>query len=359
MTFRWGVLGTGEISRKFVLGLGEGHEVAFVASRSRASGERFAGPLGIARVVVGHEDLAGVDAVYIATPPSEHAAHAQAALSAGVPVLLEKPFATSATEARAIADAAEQAGVLCMEAMWTRFLPIVTRLKALVASGSLGEVRAVSGSLGFAHAAPGATGAGVVSKLDPDRGGGALNTYGVYPLSLAAFLLGDATDVTSLVRLGPTGVDEHVTASVRYAGGALGTFETSLVADLSGPFVVHGDKARVEVAHPVFRPASYAVASLHPRPSTPSSGGGGNPKVQALREDGRVQWAQNRVRPLLAQLPGRRAKVVRVGYDGNGYGHQADEVARLVAAGQRESAVMPLAESVAVVELMDRIRGAA
>src|SRR5262245_7638419 len=98
MPFRWGIFGTGAISTKFVAGLAAARdtEVAFIASRTQAKAQHFASSLGIPRAIGGYAEAAaagGVDAVYIATPPSEHAAHALLCIEAGIPVLVEKPFA--------------------------------------------------------------------------------------------------------------------------------------------------------------------------------------------------------------------------------------------------------------------------
>src|ERR1041384_7674228 len=95
--FRWGVFGTGAISAKFVAGLAGARdaEAAFVASRSLDRAQKFAAGMGVPRAIAGYAEAVaegGVDAVYIATPPSEHAAHALLCIEAGIPVLVEKPF---------------------------------------------------------------------------------------------------------------------------------------------------------------------------------------------------------------------------------------------------------------------------
>ena len=99
--FRWGIFGTGSVARKFALGLralGGAHAVGVVASRSAANARRFATQLGVPSAAESYEAAAGtpgIDAFYIATPPTEHRAHALLCLSAGKPVLIEKPFAAS------------------------------------------------------------------------------------------------------------------------------------------------------------------------------------------------------------------------------------------------------------------------
>src|SRR5262245_6402274 len=169
--FRWGIFGTGEISLKFVAGLAAARdaEASFVASRSLAKAQRFAAGMGIARAIEGYAQAAtagGVDAIYIATPPSEHAAHALLCIEAGIPVLVEKPFATHGAEALRIADAARAKSVFAMEAMWTRFLPAAQALKEQLAARCVGEVRLVSGNFGDSKVPDPANG-----NLDPALGG--------------------------------------------------------------------------------------------------------------------------------------------------------------------------------------------
>lgn len=82
-----------------------------------------------------------MEAIYIASPHSEHAAHAELALSHGKHVLVEKPLALTVTQARRIREAAHRAGLFAMEAMRTRFLPHTLRIHELIAEGALGDIR--------------------------------------------------------------------------------------------------------------------------------------------------------------------------------------------------------------------------
>src|SRR5215472_10510198 len=130
---RWGIVGTGTVAALFAEGLADaaGAELAAVASRSKERAEAFAAALGAARSYGGdgaYEALArdtAVDLVYVATPNSEHRAHAILLLEAGKGVVCEKPFAMNAEETRAIVGVARSKRVFCMEAMWMRFVPAV------------------------------------------------------------------------------------------------------------------------------------------------------------------------------------------------------------------------------------------
>jgi len=346
MSFRWGVFGTGAVAAKFVADVSAtpGTTVAMVASRTQAGADAFARAFGIGSAIEGYEVAArpgGVDAVYIATPPSEHLAHARFALAAGLPVLVEKPFARTAVEARELATAAREAGVFCMEGMWTLFLPAAQRLRELVGSGEIGEVRQLNGSLGFANQVDPAAG-----NFDPGRGGGALAHLAIYPVSLGQWLFGSPTQVRALGRVGETGVEEEVTCSLRYSAGVLASFHASLRSTARNSFEVLGTHGSVEFSGPIYRPSGVVLARSEPR-STPRAGFG---RSAQLREHGAVQrlaqvadtWAPHRAQPRF--------------YSGNGYRHEAVEVARCITEGLKESPVMPLDESIGVAETLDRIR---
>ena len=111
-------------------------QLVAVGSRNKDRAERFATQHGIPTTHVGYEALVDdpqVDAVYVASPHSEHHDHALLAIAAGKHVLVEKSFARNAAEAQEVVDAARAAGVFCMEAMWTRFLPHVVALRSVLA----------------------------------------------------------------------------------------------------------------------------------------------------------------------------------------------------------------------------------
>jgi predicted dehydrogenase len=348
MRFRWGIFGTGEISAKFVAGLAAARdaEASFVASRSLAQAQRFAAGMGVARAIQGYAEAAaagGVDAIYIATPPSEHANHALLCIEVGIPVLVEKPFAPNAADAARIAAAAGAKSVFAMEAMWTRFLPAAQALKGQVAAGCTGEVRLVAGDFGTAHAPD--PGHGI---FDRARGGGATADLGVYPLSLAQWLFGSPTLVQAIGSIGATGVDEDAAFLLRYPGGVIGSFFVSIRAWAPNDFRVMGTEGMVAFRGPIVRPFGLEVARQAPlRRAEPAFGW-----RTRLRQHG---WVHR-----VAQLSGRstrsRAQRLHYRYSGNGYHYEADEVRACIQRGAAESPVMPLGDSIAVISIADRIR---
>jgi predicted dehydrogenase len=350
--FRWGILGTGTVARKFVLGLAAASDMraVVVASRSAVNARTFARDLGVATAAETYEAAAAADAdaFYIATPPSEHARHALPCLARGKPVLIEKPFAASAADARAIIAAAAAANTFCMEAMWTRFLPLTRRLKALVAEGVLGEPRAMAGAFCGADV-PSAS----KNLFNPALGGGALLHRGVYPLSLASHLFGPIAEVTGAARFGETGVDEDVALAVRHVNGALATVRASLRTTAPLDLVVSGTAGEVVVAPPIYRPFRMTLSPVQPRKGDGGGGKAGGGRFETLKEGALLQGAQQRLSGVVGLLRGR-GKAFTEPYAGNGYHYQAEELRQAVASGQLESTVMPLAESLALVEMMER-----
>ncbi len=352
--FRWAVIGAGAVSAKFVHGLaatGGQARPDLVIARHEDSARRFAASFGIPRHAAGLTPgiLADVDAVYVASPVSEHATHALAAIAAGKPVLVEKPFAMNAAEAARVADAARAAGVFCMEALWTRFQPLTARIRKLIAAGELGEVTGFDGGFQIATRRDPAA-----SLFDPARGGGALMQRGIYPLSLACHLLGPVTDITARGRIGPTGVDEDCALVLRHGSGALSTIRASLGSDGPNAATITGTKASLHLVAPIWRPASARL--LPARPSSTGGFGGKGGRLASLRETGLAQRLTQDLAPLKARLTGRAGRRISAPFAGNGYVHEALELMRAVAAGEDESTVMPLAESVAIMGLLDAAR---
>ena len=351
--FRWAILGTGGVSRKFILGLkaAPGQSAVVCASRSPDNAARFARDFGLETAeYAGAAAHPGVDAVYIATPPSEHEAQALLAIGAGKPVLIEKPFALDAAAAGRIAEAARTAGVFAMEAMWTRFLPLTRALKARVEAGDLGEARAFEARFyGNDRPDPGA------SLFDPARGGGALMHRGIYGLSLARHFLGPVAELQAMGRLGETGVDEDCALTLRHENGALSTIRASLRAAGINAAELYGTKATYRIAPPLYRPFAARRIAVSPRTGGTSGAGNGGGRLEGLKEGGAAQGLNQRLARLkeFVKPPGQG---ISAPFAGNGYGHEAEAVAEAVRAGRTEHAAMPLEESVEIMGLIDRAR---
>lgn len=351
-TFRWGILGTGLAARKFVLGLraARGASAVVVGSRSQHKAQAFAAAFGIPRAHGSYERVLGdanVDAVYVATPPSLHHEHALLCLNAGKPVLVEKPFTVTAGQAREVADLARARSVFCMEGMWTRFLPLVRRVRSMVDAGAVGDVRMLTCSFGMADRVDAASG-----LFDPDLGGGALLDRGVYLVSLALHFMGPAAGVLSEAVIGETGVDEDVAVTLRHQRGGLALLHASLRTQCSNDLIIMGTRAQIRVHAPIYRPFRMTLAPIVERARDVSI----RPRSEALKESHWVHSAFQRLSVVATSIRNRHAKQYLERYGGNGYHHEADEVMRCVREGRIESSVMPLSETLDVMQTIDAIR---
>jgi predicted dehydrogenase len=309
---RWGILGTGGIAHAFVgdLRLTESGLVTAVGSRGQASAETFAEQFGIEGRHASYESLvadANVDVIYVATPHPMHRDNAILALGAGKPVLVEKPFAMNAAEATEVVEVAREKRLFAMEAMWTRFLPHIAVVRDWLAQGLLGEIVAVTADHGqwFAENAE--------SRLfAPELGGGALLDLGVYPVSFASMVLGTPNRVAAMGSPAFTGADAQTSMLFGYESGAQAVLTCTLRAKGPTRASIVGTEARIEIDGDFYAPAAV---TLVPRQGEPT----------------------------------------RVGstHEGLGLRHEADEVARCLAAGELESELMPLNETISIMETMD------
>jgi predicted dehydrogenase len=311
---RWGVIGTGGIAATMTadLNLSDSGRVVAVGSRRQESADRFADQFDIPRRHGSYEDLVtdpDVDAVYVATPHPMHHADALLALEAGRPVLVEKAFTMNAAEAHDLVRTARSRGLFLMEAMWTRFLPHMAEIRRLIAEGRLGDIVTVIADHGqWFPKDPN-------SRLfDPQLGGGALLDLGVYPVSLASMILGPPERIVAMIEPAFTGVDGQTSMLFGYANGAQAVLTCTSAARSPTRAAIVGTDARVEIDGDFYAPTSFTVI---PRDGTP------------------YRFAQ----------PHR----------GRGLRHEADEVARCLREGLLESPLMPLDESLSIMETMDAV----
>jgi predicted dehydrogenase len=314
MTIRWGILGTGGIAEALVHAIrAEDGEVSAVASADAARAEAFAAAHAIPRhhaphhALLEHDDL---DVVYVATTNERHHTDAIACLEAGVPVLLEKPFALSQAQGDEIVAVARRSGTFLMEAMWMRFQPGMLELERQIELGRIGPPRMVTADFGIA------------APSDPDRrwfdlsqGGGALLDVGIYPLTFAVSILGEPREVSAMAEFADTGVDAQLAATMRHANGALSSWSCSFVADTGVEATVGGPEGSIRVHSPF-----NAVPKL------------------TLRRVG--QDAED--------LPFEGASL--------GYRPEVREVHRCLAEGLRESPRMPHALTGTLLGVMDELR---
>jgi predicted dehydrogenase len=311
---RWGIIGTGGIAQTFAndLQFTDDGVVAAVGSRSKASANSFGDRLGVARRYDSYEGLVQdeeIDAVYVATPHPMHFANASLALEAGKPVLVEKAFTMTGQEARDLVSSAREKKLFMMEAMWTRFLPHVVALRELLKSGRLGDLVAFEADHGqWFELNPD------FRLFAPELGGGALLDLGVYPVSFASMLLGTPERITAMIEPAFTGVDGHVSMIFGYASGAQSTLTCTSLARTATRACVSGTLARVEIEGDFYAPTSFALIS----------------------KDGTRETFDFETH-------------------GRGLHYEAQEVARCLRAGLLESDVLPLDETVSIMETMESV----
>jgi len=311
---RWGILSTGGIAHTFASDLRfiEEGVVAAVGSRSLAAADAFGDEFDVPRRYGSYEALVGdpdVDVIYVATPHPFHLANATLALEEGKPVLVEKAFTMNGAEARELVALARSKELFLMEAMWTRHLPHVAKLRELIGEGVLGELVTVEADHGKWFAAD-----PTHRLFAPELGGGAMLDLGVYPVSFASMLLGTPDRITALVDAAFTGVDAQASMLFGYASGAQAVLTCTSSARTATRACVSGTKARVEIDGDFYAPTSFTL-------------------IARTGERERFEFSSK----------------------GRGLHYQAQEVARCLSEGVTESLLMPLDESVAIMDTMDRV----
>ncbi|GAA4428605.1 Gfo/Idh/MocA family oxidoreductase [Georgenia halophila] len=257
---RWGVIGPGWIASEFVRALHahSSQRVVAVASRAEDRAAEFAGRLGIPHhsgsvdEVVNRDD---VDIVYVAAPQSEHNRLARIAIGAGKHILVEKPLATCADDARALLGAARGAGVFAMEALWSRYLPQASIVRRLIEDGELGDVDVLLADQGQAIP-PGH------QIMDPDLGGGALLDLGVYPVAMSSELFGAPERVVATGSLTDTGVDSYASVALEFSSNRHAALTANIRTRTPGKAVIAGSRARIEMggALPFHAPTTLTLA---------------------------------------------------------------------------------------------------
>jgi predicted dehydrogenase len=252
-----------------------------------------------------------VDIVYVATPHVAHVSDTLTCLDSGKAVLCEKPMGVNAAEVRRMVDRARERSVFLMEAMWTLFFPALAKVREVIASGAIGDIRIVQSNFCFR------TGWNPEGRLlNPELAGGSLLDVGVYNVALAHHLLGrNPREIASQAHIGETGVDEQAAMVFRYDDGALAVLTNAVRTRSLHEATIYGTEGMIRLPHLFWQPDRVQV----------SIGGGEMEDIAFTRE-------------------------------GNGYNYEAAAAMACVREGRTESDVMPLDASVAVAETMDRVR---
>ncbi|HEY5302496.1 MAG TPA: Gfo/Idh/MocA family oxidoreductase [Acidimicrobiales bacterium] len=311
---RWGVLGTGKIAQTFArdLQLIDEGDVVAVGSRHQSTADTFGDEFGVPRRFGSYGELVsdpGVDAIYVATPHPMHLENTSLALHHGKPALVEKAFTMNAAEARELVALARSTGLFMMEAMWTRFLPHVVALREIVARGELGDLVTFEADHGKWFA-PDPN----FRLFAPELGGSAMLDLGVYPVSFASMLLGTPSRMVAMVDAAFTGVDGQASMIFGYDSGAQSLLTCTSAARSASRACLTGTAARVEIDADFYAPTSFRL----------------------IRRTGEVTPYSFDVVP-------------------RGLSFEAQEVARCLEQGLLESEVMPLDETISIMDTMDQV----
>jgi predicted dehydrogenase len=312
----WGIIGTGFIANKFAEALQflPENELVAVGSRASATAKKFGRAFGIPHQHNSYNKLANdpdIDVVYIATPHPFHKENTVLCLKAGKAVLCEKPFAVNSSQAQQMIDVARDGKLFLMEAMWTRFLPIIVKVREWLGQGLIGPVRFLQADFGF-KGSENPKG----RLLNPELAGGALLDVGVYTVALASMVFRkQPLKVTGLAHIGQTGVDEQSAMLLNYRDGQLAVLSCSIRTQTPQEAVIAGTEGMIRI-HSPFWSATTATISIE----------------------------------------GKEDETVKIPHECNGFEYEAREVMQCLRAGKLESDIMPLNESLSIVKTMDEIR---
>ncbi|NLG25301.1 MAG: Gfo/Idh/MocA family oxidoreductase [Clostridiales bacterium] len=312
---RLGILGPGRIVRRVASDFARTKNVAVTAVASRSIDRaREAQALLGARHAFGDyrslADCADVDLVYVATPHNFHMEQSMLMMEAGKHVICEKPLVVDGDQARRLAACSRKNNVFLMEAMWTRFFPASARLRHLLAEGAIGRVRHFYAEFSFANAGDPAD-----RLLNPALAGGGLLDVGIYTAAACSMVLGtDYTQAQVLGELAATGVDARASVQLKYSSGATAQWMCGFDAVGRSIELIYGSEGRIEIED-----------FWHPTALTVVKQGGARERIEFPAEN-------------------------------EGFRHEFDHAADCIRQGLTESPVMPLAESIALADLLADLR---
>ncbi|MCK5861130.1 MAG: Gfo/Idh/MocA family oxidoreductase [Candidatus Hydrogenedentes bacterium] len=315
-TIRWGILGTGNIAHQFAKGLksASGAMLVAVGSRTQKSADRFGKKYKVPNCHASYELLMQdpeVDVIYIATPHPLHKNNAIGCLENGKAVLCEKPFAINRKEAEEVVACARSKKLFIMEAMWTRFLPTLVKTREWLEEGLIGLPRMVRSDFGFRAEYE------EESRLfEHKMGGGGLLDVGIYSISLAAMVLGTHPEkIVSLATIGKTGIDEQNTVNFSYPNGAIAMTASAVRTNTPQDTHIIGEKGSIYLHSPFWQGTTVTL-----------------------------------------NIEGKAPEIMEFPITGNGYNYEAEAVMACMRAGKTECEIMPLDDTIAIMDIMDIAR---
>jgi predicted dehydrogenase len=314
-SFNWGIIGCGQIAGKFAESLQvlSNADLYAAASRSGEKARSFSKKYRVRKWYDSYEKLTedpAIDAIYIATPHNLHFEHAMLCIRNGKAVLCEKPLTVNEKEARNMVESAKQAQLFLMEAFWTRFLPSTIKLNQLLKDGIIGEIKLLQADFGYNMPFDANH-----RSYNPDLAGGALLDVGIYPINFAQMIFKDDPDeIKSTFIPAATGVDAQSAYIFTYPDGSLAVMNAAVNVDTQHNAWIYGTEGFIHM------PEFFHATKIHVE------------RTDGFRE------------------------TFTVPFKSTGYSYEAQEVMECLNGGELESKVMPLAESLKIMRIMDAIR---
>jgi predicted dehydrogenase len=318
---RWGILGCGRIARKFAadLRLVDDAELTAIASRNKETLELFAKDFPCKHHHNSYEALVAnneVDVIYVATPHSHHYEHTMLCLNHNKAVLCEKAFAINSRQAKEMIKTAKERKVFLMEALWTKFLPHYKKLLELLQQKILGDIKSVLVNFGFKPSDKSPQ-----RLFDPSLGGGSLLDIGIYNVFITLSVLGKPDSMEATMIPSPTGIDEQIAVLFKYNNGAMAQLFSSFVTNLPTQAEINGTEGCITLTTRFYEPSTIIQLSK--------------------------------------KLPYEREVITVEKESGFGYHYEARHVNECLKKGLIESPVMTHADTLLLMEILDRIRNKA
>lgn len=311
----WGIIATGEISKNLAISLNYdvGSSISAVASRKQETAENFAQQHQIRKFYSSYSKLIKdpeTDIVYIGTPNPMHFPIIKECLENNKPVLCEKPFTLNTREAKLCIDLAHHKKLFLMEAMWTRFFPVIIKIKELIDNNKIGKVNFCKGSF---H---------IKIEFDPmhrvfnlDLGGGALLDIGVYLISLSNYFLGNPKNISGQCQKVETKADFVNSIFISYSHNKYACLSSGFNTELPREFFISGPKGFIKIHDIFFRPHEFSV-----------------------------------------HQKGKPTKNFQLAFERNGYVHMVRHVNECLRKGLVESPVIPHNDTLEIIKNMDSLR---
>lgn len=333
---RWGILGASNIASDWCKSLRdvEGAEVTAIAARSLERVTAWADTHGVPQRYTDYAELCAsdsVDIVYVSTITKLHKDHAILALTHGKHVLVEKPLAPTAAEAREIVELAKRKGLFLQECMWTRFMPAIEKARSLIAEGAIGRPTAVHADFGF-NALSFEPDSGMFL---PGPGSGGMLAVGCYVVQAAPMVFGSAEPVrlAAAGTMNESGVDLSGGISLQYGSDQLAVLAYNLTAETNELTEISGTKGRIRIHSP-----AHCSEGL------------------TLMES--IDRGKNNCTDFSYPIPEPKGYPAEGWHYPNQHGfvYLAQAVHRCIGAGRRECPQYPLDESLLVLSLMDEAK---